>query len=115
MQFRWLFLERFFMRKHDVKKLGVAELVGAMVKGRELGRVLRDMGMTAAEAMGVLAGEEGKADVAARRALARVQVTLLADRHGATAMGKLCRLLGQAKRPDVQLKAALAVLAAMDA
>ena len=98
-----------------MRKQGVTELVEAMVKGRELGRLLRDMQMTAGEAMGVLQGEEGKADVAARRALARVQVTLLADRHGAAAMGKLCRLLGQAKRPDVQLKAALAVLAAMEA
>lgn len=96
----------------------VAEVIRGMVEGIDLERVMERAGIGtgktggAAEVRRLLEGKEGRRQIEARRALARLHVELLALRYGALAMGKVCGLLSQEK-PELQLKAALAVLGAM--
>jgi len=89
----------------------VRKVLKGLSESTDLGKVLEGAGVSASAVLGLLEGEEGKRELEARRALARLHVELLAQRYGALAMVKLCGLLDEKEKLEVRLKAAMAVLA----
>src|SRR6476661_1249804 len=88
------------------------ESIKGLLDGTDLQRILERAGVTATGAVKLLEGQKGRRQMEARRALSLIHVELLAHRYAALAMIKLCGLLSE-KKPELQLKGALAVLDAV--
>jgi hypothetical protein len=84
-------------------------LIRGMGQWTDLDKALEESGLTAAEALAVLEGEQGQRQMAARRELARIHAELIALRFRPLAASKLCGML-QEEKAELRLKAALAVL-----
>ena len=93
-----------------VAKNGVENLIGTLVSGVDLDRVLEEHGMTAPQMVHAILCKRGKGEMAARRRLAKIQRELLAHRFSAFAVQKVCAVLQEKEKPELWLKAAAAVL-----
>jgi|SRR5271170_1475796 len=99
------------MPKYQVgkSKYAVEKVIQELGDGGDLQRVMDGHGLSAVQVMNMMGSKRGRELLKARRRLSKIHKELLAQRFSPFAVQKLCAVL-QEKKPELWLKAAMAVL-----